>query len=184
MGKAKRRKKLDPNYRKTLTESITLVKLPLTFESLESHDLIITKCDFKGIDPELIECNSEILLDEVMGFCPQYQAYGRRYYLNPMLRSKEIIEQAKNCIEKQPGVLFIYHDYEQSDLSTFFFVETAECEHQLKFALGNHVGSWIANLVRETAQQSSIRCFPILTYAPIPKINDENPASFFIANLA
>lgn len=183
MGKAKRRKKLYPKSRKTLTESIRLVKLPKTFQSLKSHDLIITNCDFLGIDPELIECNSEILADEAMGFCPQSQAYGRRYYLNPMLRSKENVERAKKCIENQQGVLFIYHDYELSEISTFFFVETAECERQVKFALGNYVGSWIANLVTETAQQSSIRCFPILTYAPIPKINDENPASFFIANL-
>lgn len=182
MGKAKSRKKLSPNYRKTLTEGIRLVRLPLTFQSLKYHDLIITDCDFRGINSEILERNSEILALEAMGFCPQSQAYGRQRYLNPILESEELVERAIISIEKEQGVLFIHHDEKLSEFCTFFFVETAECERQVKFALGDFIGSFLANLVIETAQQSSIRCFPILTYL-IPKISDEKPASFFIANL-
>ena len=50
-------------------------------------------------------------------------------------------------------------------------------------ALGDYVGSWIAHLVQESAKQASINNFPILTYSPISQINDEAPATFFLANL-
>ena len=36
--------------------------------------------------------------------------------------------------ENQQGVLFIYDDYELSELCTFFWVQAVDCERQLKMA--------------------------------------------------
>ena len=199
MGEAKRRRKLDPNYgiggvtpRKKpelipeiiYTDRIQLKNLPLTIESLADYDLTIIDCDFRGINPSLIHANFEHLRDEAMGFCQKSYSYGRKTYLKPLMRNKENLERVKNELGNQQGVLFIYDDYELSDLCTFFWVQAVDCERQVKMALGDYVGSWIANLVKESAKLASINNFPILTYSPISQINDSAPASFFLANLA
>lgn len=183
MGKAKQRKRIGFNSYETSYETIRLVDMPLTLRSLKTHDLIIQDCDFRSIDPMFIERNKERFKNMAMGFCPSSLAYGRQQYLSSLLSRKDFIEKAKDTFEKQQGILFIRHDSKLSEYSNLFFVETAECERQFKFALGNFVGSVLANLVRQTAKQSSLECFPILTYAPITQIDDQRPASFFIANL-
>lgn len=199
MGEAKRRRKLDPNYgiggvtprekpelipEIIYTDRIQLKNLPLTIESLADYDLTIIDCNFRGINPSLIHANFEHLRDEAMGFCQKSYSYGRKNYLNPLISNKENLERLKNEMGNKQGVLFIYHDYELSELSTLFWVEAVDCERQVKMALGDYVGSWIANLVKESARLACFNNFPILTYSRISQINDEKPASFFLANLA
>ncbi len=198
MGEAKRRRKLNPNYglggvrpRKKPqitpeiihTGDIQLKKLPLTIESLTDYDLTIIDCNFQGINPDFIHLNFEHLRDEVIGFCCKSYSYGRKAYLKPLMRNQVNLERLKNEVGNQQGVLFIYYDYELSELCTFFWVKAVDCERQVKMALGDYVGSWIGNLVQESAKQASINNFPILTYSPISQINDEAPATFFLANL-
>ncbi len=127
--------------------------------------------------------NFQRIRDEAMGFCKKSHSYGRKTYLNQLMSNKETLERFKNELGNRLGVLFISDDYERSELWTLYWVTILDCERSVKWALGDHVGSWIADLVKESAKRASIKNFPILTYSPISQINEEAPASFFLADL-
>ena len=89
---------------------------------------------FKELTQIFIHINFEYLRDAVIGFCYKPYSYGRKAYLKPLMRNQVNLERLKNELRNQQGVLFIYDDYELSELCTFFWVKAVDCERQVKMA--------------------------------------------------
>ncbi len=179
MAQKKRKQKVQPRKYGNLfsLKDTSSLNLPLEFSSLIEHDLLITNCKFNSLPRELI------LAGESMRFCPQSEGYSRQRYLSTILGNKDFLEKAKETIEREKGIFFIFNNYEVPELSNYYFVKEENYKHQIKFAFGSYVSSWIAHLIVEVLEKASVNYFPIIDYSPINQITKANPASLYLVNL-